>query len=469
MKLDRRTFLLGAAAALVPWHLFDDAPTVEVVQGTLVGTRENGLRVFRGVPFAQPPVGPLRFRAPLSAAPWVGKRDATKNAPKAPQGKDEGDEDCLYLNVWAPAEKGSYPVLIWIHGGGNVGGGTAGQSGAAFARDGIVTVIVPYRLGVFGFLELGDLLGPDYKGSGDNGIRDLQAVLQWAQVNIEAFGGDPKRVTIAGQSAGGKDVGALMAAPSARGLFSRAVMQSGGGQAVHTHASAQVIEAIVGQNKSDIQRLPYMSVPELLAIGHRIEEQYQGMWPFRVYVGGSFLPKRPVDLVTGSVPLLVGTCRDESIAFMNPADAGKPIRAKELTNAPISRISPVEAAYLKAFPTMSEHDRRVRLITAEEYWVPSIRFAEAHARRKGETWMYRFDHAGASGFAAHGAEMEYVWNHRPGWNVHETWVAFIKGSAPAWPKYGPGHRSTLIYGQGGSESVVSDPSSNERRLWDTVL
>ena len=463
-----------------PGRLFQDAPVVSIGQGTLVGKPDGGLRVFRGVPFAKPPVGALRFRPPQPPEGWVGARDATRNAPPALQSGHDDSEDCLYLNVWAPPRKGPFPVFVWIHGGGNVAGGTQGQSGASFAREGIVVVTVAYRLGAFGFLELGGVLGEAYADSGDNGIHDLEAALRWVREHIAAFGGDPKRVTIAGESAGAKDIAALMGAPSARGLFERAIMESGGGQTVHLRESAREVATgfldAMGLKSGDADRLLTLPASEILAGQKRLEATYPHGFPFRPFVGGAYLPRRPVDAVDGPVPLLMGTNRDESLAFFPAADAAKPIRSREVANLSFSRVPEIATRYRAALPDVSDLDRRIRLLTAEEYWIPSVRFAEAHAKRGGATWMYRFDHAPTGpkdthmGYAVHGSELGFVWNAHPGWTMHETWAAFIKGEMPkGWPRYDARRRSTLVYGQDGTMTIVDDPRGEERRLWDGLL
>ncbi|MCO5295456.1 MAG: carboxylesterase family protein [Fimbriimonadaceae bacterium] len=478
--MDRRTFLsLSLGVALAPGRLFDaQGPTVTTRQGDLRGTVEDGLRVFRKVPFALPPTGRNRFRPPLPPQPWTGVRDAFQKALPAMQPGANGSEDCLYLNVWAPSGPGPFPVLMWIHGGGNEGG-AAGDNGGLFAREGIVVVLVAYRLGAFGFLELGDVLGEPYVGTGDNGIRDLEAALRWIRENAEAFGGDPSQVTIAGQSAGAKDVAALMAAKSARGLFSRAIMESGSGQTIHSEDSAgEVVRGLLAAldlRTSDANQLLSMPAEAILEGQNRLDARYAHNFPFRPLVGGDYLPKRPVDMVEGTVPLLIGTNRDESIAFLAPADADLPIRSREVSNLDFSKVSAMEARYREAFPGMSTLVRKVRLLTAEEYWIPSVRFAEAHASRGGQTWMVRFDHTPSHsedphvGFAAHGAELPFVWSHHPGWTMHETWVAFIQGRSPQWPRYDAHRRATRIFGQDGSTSVEDDPGGRERHLWDGVM
>jgi para-nitrobenzyl esterase len=393
---------------------------------------------------------------------------------------ETGSEDCLYLNVFAPQGQGPFPVLVWIHGGGNSGGGTLGESGAGLAKEGIVFVSVAYRLGTFGFVEWGDILGREYADSGDNGILDQLQAIRWLRENVAAFGGDPRRITVAGQSAGAKDVAALMALPGAKGMFSRAIMESGSGQTVNTPSEARDVAnlflAYLGLNRGDERQVLELPAQTLLAAQRKVESNYPFNYPFRPYVGGRVLPKRPVDLVDGSVPLLLGTNHDESMGFISPGDGSKPIASREASNISYSRVKEMEIRYRAAFPNATDLERRVALLTAEEYWMPSVRFAEAHSARGGKTWMYRFDHKSTDprdprvGFAVHGAEIGYARNPHPGWNMHQTWVAFIKGEDPAdWPRYNATRRLVRIYGQNGAEAIEADPNGDERKLWDGVL
>ena len=215
--LSRRTVLRDAAIVasastlLRPLRLFaqsaSESSIVTAPIGTFRGAIEQGVRVFRGVPFAEPPIGPLRFRPPVALKSSSGVHDATRFAAEAMQKADINvarSEDCLYLNIWTPAGKGPFPVFVWIHGGGYTGGSAFAPifDGAGFARAGIVIVTVAYRLGVFGFMDLEPLLGPSYADSANNGTRDLIAALHWVHENIAAFGGDPTQVAVGGASAG---------------------------------------------------------------------------------------------------------------------------------------------------------------------------------------------------------------------------------------------------------------------------
>src|SRR5438270_5116983 len=205
------------------------APVVETRNGMLEGARDAGVSLFRGIPFAAPPAGEHRFAPPRPASPWRGTRDATRFGPSAPQpmtglaalpgfGVDERSEDCLTLNVWTPAaDSGHRPVLVWIHGGGFVYG--AGSQpiydGATLAQRGdVVVVTVNYRLGAFGFLHLRDLVGGKVEATGNAGLLDQVAALNWVRDNIDAFGGDPDNVTIFGESAGAMSVASLLGMPA---------------------------------------------------------------------------------------------------------------------------------------------------------------------------------------------------------------------------------------------------------------
>ena len=215
---------------------------VETRRGTVRGVAEDGLAVFRGLPFARPPVGPLRFRPPEPPEPWAGIRDATRFGPSAAQngaligplmslGIDRTGEDCLYLNVWTPrADRGRRPVLVWIHGGAFIlgSGSQTLYDGATLARRGdVVVVTINYRLGALGFLRTQDRFGQRLPATGNEGLLDQIAALEWVRDEIEAFGGDPASVTIFGESAGAMSCAILLGLPRARGLFQRAILESG--------------------------------------------------------------------------------------------------------------------------------------------------------------------------------------------------------------------------------------------------
>ena len=215
---------------------------VETRRGTVRGVAEGGLAVFRGLPFARPPVGPLRFRPPEPPEPWSGVRDAARFGTSASQngalvgtlmslGISRTGDDCLYLNVWTPgADRGRRPVLVWIHGGAFILGSGSQMlyDGATLTRRGdVVVVTINYRLGALGFLRLRDRFGDRLPATGNEGLLDQVAALEWVRDEIAAFGGDPANVTIFGESAGAMSCATLLGVPRARGLFHRAILQSG--------------------------------------------------------------------------------------------------------------------------------------------------------------------------------------------------------------------------------------------------
>lgn len=309
------------------------APKVKTANGILEGTNESGLNVFRGVPFAQPPVGEFRWREPQSVKNWTGVRKADKFGPRAMQLPIFGDmsfrsdgvsEDCLYLNVWSPSKTNNekLPVLVYFYGGGFLAGDGSEPryDGASMARKGIVSVTVNYRLGVLGFLSHPELTKESpHHASGNYGLLDQSAALQWVQKNIAAFGGDPKKITIAGESAGSFSVSAQMASPLSRNIIAGAIGESGSllGNAT---ASLQTAEKsgtdwAKSISKNSLADLRAMSADDLMKATAKI-----GYGAFPVCVDGYFFPKSPIDIFAAGqqahVPLLVGWNSQEMVYQM---------------------------------------------------------------------------------------------------------------------------------------------------------
>src|ERR1700761_4247049 len=251
--ITRRSFLVnGSLAALASRTgsllAAPDATSVVVrtPSGALRGESVDGVRVFRGVPFAEPPVESLRFLPTVKVNPWKGERDATKFSAAPMQRKllqVPHSEDCLYLNIWAPEGSGPFPVFVWIHGGGFTDGYAFEPmyDGTDFAHEGIISISVEYRLGVFGFLDFETLLGEQYAGTANNGLHDVITALSWIQENIGAFGGDPARVTVGGESAGAKLTNILMGVPSSQPLFHQMISESGGAERVWDRVASRAI------------------------------------------------------------------------------------------------------------------------------------------------------------------------------------------------------------------------------------
>ncbi len=346
-------FVMSACSTLSPER-------VKVEQGIIQGTIEDGLRVFKGIPFAAPPVGELRWKAPQPPEKWEGVKDAVKFGPSPfqvgnpPLGKSE---DCLYLNVWTPAKSAEerLPVLVWIYGGGFSFGSTALYNGEKLARKGVILVSIAYRIGQLGFLAHPELSAENQNGvSGNYGLLDQIAGLQWIQKNIAAFGGDPEKVTIFGESAGGISVSMLCASPLAKGLFQGAISQSGGsfgptrptifpGENMKTLKQAEAdgeayaqkagVSSIAGLRKIEADKLP---------MGFEIGSG----WPI---VDGYVIPDDQYKLYEAGkyedVPVLIGYNSDEGASFLEEKTPAEYIKGVE------KRYGKFANALVKAYPS----------------------------------------------------------------------------------------------------------------------
>ena len=504
--LTRRNFLWGsgtaAALAFNPgWmHAFatGEPALVRTWAGALRGEELGGVRIFRGVPFARPPIGALRFRAPEPVEPWAGVRDATVFSSAATQpgaGFAQG-EDCLALNIWAPAAKGNYPVWVWIHGGGFTQGRAfdAMYDGAQFASEGVVIVTVAYRLGVMGFLNLEPLLGAKYAASANNALRDLLAALSWIKENIADFGGNPERVTIGGQSAGAKLTDILMGVPAAEKLFHQMISQSGGAERIATRSESEQVAAGFGvlwksETASPASALATAPAAQLIHVQQKFMADWPKHFPLRAMVDGELVPRLPVETIragsTASKRLLLGTTHDESAMFIGAHPQHDPA-APQLGNMLPEVFQPVYEKYKTLTPPLGSELRRIRTVTAEEYWVPSMRVAEAHAAAGGKSFVYRVDFAETSGnlqgLAPHGRDVPLIWNHlehrtpdelRLARQMHDAWTAFLKHQTPSaaglptWPEFTLRERATMLFD---TESRVAErPGEAELKLWENLL
>jgi len=502
---------------------------VETRSGKVEGTVEDGLHVFRGIPYAAPPVGPRRFAAPEPEEPWAGVRQAGAFGPSAPQptlrlplpGMDVGrvGEDCLYLNVWTPAaDGGRRPVLVWIHGGGFVigSGSQPVYDGAHLARRGdVVVVTVNYRLGPLGFLDLSHL-APAVPGAAANaGLRDQVAALAWVRDNVAAFGGDPGQVTVFGESAGGMSVGTLVAMPSARGLFRRAIPQSGASHNFHTPETArQVAEAFLGKlgiapghAAAELREIPADKLVEgqnqtMASIGTSL-----GLLPFQPVVDGQALPEPPLAGIraghAAEVELLTGSTRDEWKLFMFLDPDVFRLDEAGLVEKLAKRIPALDAralvdTYRSAREARGLDVQPVALFQAIEtdriFRIPATRLAEAQHAWQPRTFLYRFDWespalGGVLG-ACHAVELPFVFGtwQAPGGEMFaghgpeaaalaartmDAWLGFARSGDPGhadipeWPAYDLTARPTLVFGR--ECRLEQDVDAVERRLWDGVL
>ena len=407
------------------------APIVRAPAGAVQGiTLPSGVHAFRGIPFAAPPVRDLRWRPPQPAAHWQGVRAADRFANQCMQARVFSDmrfrnagvsEDCLYLNVWSPADASrarGLPVLVYFFGGGFIAGDGSEfrYDGESLARRGIVVVTTSYRLGIFGFFSHPELSAESPQhAAGNYGLMDQTAALRWVRANIAAFGGDPARVTIAGESAGSMSVSAQMASPLARGLFTRAIGESGGAFAPtgpmpsHSETDKNGVHFADSAHATSLWALRALSATELLDISAR-----QGMPRFGPNVDGYFLPKSPAEIYAGGqqarVPLLAGWNSEESSWRGLTRETPTPDSAR----AVLARMFGDRAANAAQYYPASNADEAMQSLTdlAGDRFIAysTWKWLDEHARTSGQP-VYRYLYAqprpGARG-AVHSAEIEYA-------------------------------------------------------------
>ncbi|GAB2919043.1 carboxylesterase/lipase family protein [Rhodococcus aerolatus] len=484
--------------------------------GEVRGARRGGLRTWRGIPYAAPPVGPLRFRAPQPPVPWSGVRDAVHHGPVPPQQRQLAtlgagrftrmSEDCLTLGVTAPDDDGpARPVVVWVYGGANTIGASSASSydGAGLVRAAdVVHVSFNYRIGALGYLDFTAFSGEHATFESNLGLRDQVAALAWVRDNVAAFGGDPERVTVFGESAGGTAVTTLLATPSARGLFSGAIAESPAPGAVFSAERAagwgrtfvELLGADVADGELALATAPtdvlVRTATRFFTQGPRVDE---GTTSFSPVVDGDLLPAHPVDAAraggTHPVPLVIGTNDREGAFFPRVMD-----------------ILPTSEERIRALFDGTDPEARERVVAAYPgypgkracediggdyaFWHPSILVAEGHSQ-VAPTWFYRYDFATRANRVAgldatHGTELAAVFGtlnaplallqtsmggrgdlRRVSTRVQARWAAFAHDRDPGagWPRYTDPGRATYVFDR--DDHVEDDPRAERRRAWES--
>jgi para-nitrobenzyl esterase len=525
----RRAFVRDTAAWLAVAHAARwvdlsaaDAPSVvaPTSAGRVRGTVNAGINVFKGVPYGGPTGGRNRFMPPVKPAPWTDVRDALAYGPTAPQALGRArreappeSEECLVLNVFTPAlGSGRRPVMVWLHGGGfSYGTGSdAILEGSALARAGdVVVVTINHRLNVFGYTYVGEQGGSDFALSGAAGMLDIVAALEWVRDNIDRFGGDPNLVTIFGQSGGGRKVATLMAMPKAKGLFHRAVIESGAVLRLTEKSDAvQITEMLMkelGLAKGEVRQLQDVSMNRLLAayasISEKVPVREPGQTANSPTVDGTAIPGHPWDpagpSLSANVPLLIGWAGTEETLYDRPTPETLALDEAGLRKRASSRLGDdperVIAAYRAAHPEATPWDLWILIATDH----PRGTYSRETAKRKAAqgaapAFLYRFDwetpEGGGHMRSPHTVEIPFVFSNIAiagpliskmpeaydlAKKVSASWVAFARtgnpnvSGLPNWPAYTATSRDTMLFNN--TSRVEQDPDRGPRLAIERAL
>ena len=526
-QLNRRTFfsVTGGALAVAAAARADPGVIAKTTYGQVRGAGNDGVILFKGIPYAGSPAGENRFKAPPKLSPWTGVRDALVYGEQAIQPPDPAwpktwkpapaSEDCLFLNIWTPgvADGKKRPVMFYSHGGGFAGGNGGAEvtpqnlshDGFALAKNyDVVVVTHNHRLGLLGFLYLGDLLGDEFAASGAAGMLDIVAALEWVRDNIEAFGGNPDNVMIWGESGGGTKTATLTAMPAAQGMFHKASVESNPTLRLTPRDQASELARTVlaklgvsGKKARDVLKVPAHRIAE-------VQKQLAGGDPmvFGPSVDGHYIPAHPYDPVapamSAKIPMIVGSNKDETIAFFRQIrpevfsldEAGMRKLLSLILSNNTDRIVDV---YRRSRPAASPTDLYIAITSALMMWNVAITMAERKVALRGApVYMYLFAYESevpvSSSIkyplkAAHAMEMAFKFDHpdnnseagkRPeryqaAKKMSAAWAAFARSGDPShpgipkWPAYTLEQRATMILDA--ECKVVNDPYREERLAW----
>jgi para-nitrobenzyl esterase len=529
MSTNRRTFIaqsgvllagLSAGRAGFAAELAPEYVTATTAAGAVRGVVDRGVRVFKGIPYGGSTAGSNRFMPPTRPAAWTGTRDALAWGASAPQ-----------TLAADPALDGKRPVMVWLHGGGWSTGSGSGRitDGTNLARTGdVVLVSINHRLNVFGFTTLAQTMGAEFAPAGAAGLLDIVAALQWVRDNIGRFGGDPNLVTIFGQSGGGRKVATLMSMPAAKGLFHRAIIESGAVLRLSEPAQAQRHTAQLltelGLRAGQVRELQKVPMPQLLAANTKALQQWAvrepGWTPNSPAPDGRLVPGHPFDpgapALSADIPLLIGWARTEESFWERPTPernaldaAGLQQRVEQRLNATATSYegsgvtmagrrakyldpAPVIETFRRDYPQASPFE--LYLLIASEH--PRGVYTRELARRKAQlraapAYLYRFDWETPEGGgmrSPHTIEVQFAFNnialggplisqrqdaHALAARVSAAWVAFARSgnpavaSLPAWPAYSAARRDTMLFNT--DSRVVQDPGRDSRVVMERVL
>ncbi len=496
---------------------------IETKQGKIKGYEREGIKKFKGIPYAEPPVGKLRFRPSIRKEPWSGVLDCTKFGPDVPQRDSfftphppplQDEEKCLTLNVWTPGvDDAKRPVLFWIHGGGFSFGSGSLTDGTNLAKFGnAVIVSINYRLGIFGYIFIQDDIA-------NLGQLDQITALEWVRDNIILFGGDPSNVTIFGESTGGVAVSTLMAMPAAKGLFNRVISQSG---AVHPGSfhpkvgikGAERIMRELGLKRFDLELLKKVPTQKIVDVQTKMELEARAKgrnFPYGVFIDGKSLPKHPLEAIrdgfASDLELIVGTNQDEMKLYSAIAPPRKILDEEGLfkrTNSIIGFFNQDGGVTQKVIDTYkkaregklpTEPQEILDAITTDfRFRVSGIRLAEAQCIHQPNVFSYLFTYKspemGGKLGACHALEITFVFGRFSetargivpkksketdvlSKKMMKSWISYAQNGnpdhdgIPKWSPYELKNRSTMIFGP--EIKVVDDPFKMERIVWDGIF
>lgn len=501
----------------------DSRSVAETTHGKVRGGVVDGIHLFRGIPYGAPTDGKRRFLPPEAPKSWRGVRDTLEYGTSCPQTPYDlvkpaaiswftpfftqtSSEDCLCLNVWTPGlnDGGKRPVMVWLHGGGYARGSGASSSyeGTNIARRGdVVAITINHRLNAFGYTHFGDILGDEYESSGNAGMLDIVQALRWVRDNAEQFGGDPNNVMIYGESGGGAKVSTLCGMPAAKGLFHRAVIQSGPSLRVEepeiaTNAAQHFLDAL-GLKKGDVKKLQRVSSDQIVSAMTEASTRAAGR-AFRPVLG-SAIPAHPFDPVasdlSADVPIMVGSNQHEVTLFLTGSkalfemdDAGMKAAVGRLRNMG-DHSDEMIASYRKAHPDVSPSELYFIMASDQRMRIGSTVLADRkYEQDRAPVYVYRFDWRAPAWegrmMAAHAFEIPFVFDNTNmnsditggspeakslGARMSDAWIAFARSGnpnhaeLPGWPAYTTSDRATMLFNN--DCAVANDPGAAQRKLW----